>query len=357
MAQDVRARRRGRSPRSRSPPRWCAGTCTSTAPASTPSSATAAATASVMSSICSRRSVRTSKRCTGRSYTVAGRGLARAPAADRRRLARPTAPTTARGRCEGAGGRPINALHGFAVMLLALVRSERPRAVLVCWDTLDVPTYRHRLWPRVPVRARVRSRDRRAARAARPSLVTAFGFAAAKAGGYEADDLLAAGARDEAGGRRHGARGHLRPRRLPARHRPGHGARTPQRRLCPRPDRAGRGRRALRRAARAGARLHRAARRPVRQAAGRPRHRREGRGRAARPLRQPRGDRRACRRAAPAPGRGRARPAAGDVQAHRDDGRRRPRPAPGRRDPRRGGRDRPPRADRRHPPGRRLRRE
>ena len=96
----------------------------------------------------------------------------------------------------GADGRPINALHGFAVMLLALVRTERPRAVLVCWDTLSVPTYRHRLWPAYQSGREfdaeiVEQLDRA------PELVTAFGFAAAKAGGYEADDLLAAGARGE----------------------------------------------------------------------------------------------------------------------------------------------------------------
>ena len=96
----------------------------------------------------------------------------------------------------GADDRPINGLHGFAVMLLGLVRAERPRAVLVCWDTPGVPTYRNRLWPdyqggREFDAAIVEQLDRA------PELVTAFGFAAAKAGGYEADDLLAAGARAE----------------------------------------------------------------------------------------------------------------------------------------------------------------
>ena len=98
----------------------------------------------------------------------------------------------------GAGDRPINALHGFAVMLLGLVRAERPRAVLVCWDTLGVPTYRNRLWPDYQggreFDAAIVEQLGRA-----PELVRAFGFAAAKADGYEADDLLAAAARAEEG--------------------------------------------------------------------------------------------------------------------------------------------------------------
>ncbi len=96
----------------------------------------------------------------------------------------------------GADDRPINALHGFAVMLLGLVRAERPRAVLVCWDTLGVPTYRNRLWPGYQggreFDAAIIEQLGRA-----PELVRAFGFAAAKADGYEADDLLAAAARAE----------------------------------------------------------------------------------------------------------------------------------------------------------------
>ena len=101
----------------------------------------------------------------------------------------------------GAGGRPINAMHGFAVMLLALVRTEQPRGVLACWDTLGVPTYRGELWPEYQSGREfdpeiVEQLDRL------PGLVEAFGFAAAKAAGYEADDLLAAAVRaeGEAGG-------------------------------------------------------------------------------------------------------------------------------------------------------------
>src|ERR1700757_2704450 len=39
------------------------------------------------------------------------------------------------------------AIVGFANFLLRLYESERPRAVLAGWDTLDVPTYRHRAFP------------------------------------------------------------------------------------------------------------------------------------------------------------------------------------------------------------------
>jgi DNA polymerase-1 len=99
---------------------------------------------------------------------------------------------------EGAGGRPINALVGFANVLLVLLEAERPRAVLACWDTLGTPTYRHRELPsyqahRPPFEPDIvdqlgRLRD----------LVAAFGFANAEGPGYEADDFLAAAARAEA---------------------------------------------------------------------------------------------------------------------------------------------------------------
>src|SRR5207248_6787974 len=44
-------------------------------------------------------------------------------------------------------GRGGGAIVGFANFLLRLYESEQPRAVLVGWDTLDVPTYRHKAWP------------------------------------------------------------------------------------------------------------------------------------------------------------------------------------------------------------------
>jgi 5'-3' exonuclease len=49
-------------------------------------------------------------------------------------------PKTIRRRGNKGGG----AILGFANFLLRLNDTERPRAVLAAWDTLDEPTYRHR---------------------------------------------------------------------------------------------------------------------------------------------------------------------------------------------------------------------
>ena len=45
------------------------------------------------------------------------------------------------------GGKPAGAILGFANLLLRLYREEQPRAVLVAWDMLEVPTYRHKKLP------------------------------------------------------------------------------------------------------------------------------------------------------------------------------------------------------------------
>jgi exodeoxyribonuclease III len=96
----------------------------------------------------------------------------------------------------GRGGRPAGAILGFANFLLRLYQTEQPRAVVVGWDTLDAPTYRHREFP-----------DYQSGRAFDdalieqleiiPQLVAACGFVNAKAPGYEADDFLAAAVRAE----------------------------------------------------------------------------------------------------------------------------------------------------------------
>src|SRR5207245_6172172 len=45
------------------------------------------------------------------------------------------------------GGRPAGSILGFANFLLKFYRTEQPRAVLVGWDTVDAPTYRHEQFP------------------------------------------------------------------------------------------------------------------------------------------------------------------------------------------------------------------
>jgi len=101
-----------------------------------------------------------------------------------------------------AGRRPAGALVGFANFLLRLWDAERPRAIVVGFDTLEVPTYRHELFP-----AYQSGREFDQAILEQlpmlPELVDACGFASAKAPGYEADDFLAAAvaAEDARGGK------------------------------------------------------------------------------------------------------------------------------------------------------------
>jgi len=94
------------------------------------------------------------------------------------------------------GRKPAGAILGFANMLLRFYRDEQPRAVLVAWDTLEVPTYRHEEFPtyqsgREFDKALLEQLD------VLPEFVAACGFQNAKAPGFEADDLLAAAAAAE----------------------------------------------------------------------------------------------------------------------------------------------------------------
>jgi DNA polymerase I len=92
-----------------------------------------------------------------------------------------------------ADGGPANALIGFTNMLLRLWQDEKPRAVLVAWDTLDVPTYRHEALD-VYQAGRVFESELLEQLDLLPALVASAGLAAAKEPGYEADDFLAAAA-------------------------------------------------------------------------------------------------------------------------------------------------------------------
>jgi DNA polymerase-1 len=93
----------------------------------------------------------------------------------------------------GANGRPANALVGFSNFLLRLWDSERPAAVVVGWDTLEVPTYRHEALAGYQS-GREFEDSILEQLGLLPGLVESFGFACAKAPGYEADDFLAAAA-------------------------------------------------------------------------------------------------------------------------------------------------------------------
>src|SRR5262247_246174 len=91
----------------------------------------------------------------------------------------------------GRGGRPAGAVLGFANFLLKFYRTEQPRAVLVGWDTLDAPTYRHEQFPAYQSGREFDDELLEQLDVLR-EFVAACGFANAKASGYEADDFLAA---------------------------------------------------------------------------------------------------------------------------------------------------------------------
>src|SRR5436305_12531103 len=96
------------------------------------------------------------------------------------------------------GNRGGGAIVGFGNFLLNLYANERPRAVLVGWDTLNAPTYRQKLFP--PYQGGRQFDDELVEQLEiLPELVAACGFANAKAAGYEADDFLAAAVAAEEG--------------------------------------------------------------------------------------------------------------------------------------------------------------
>jgi len=94
------------------------------------------------------------------------------------------------------GNRGGGAIIGFSNFLLNLYANEGPRAVLVGWDTLDAPTYRHRALEGSQS-GRVFDAELLDQLDVLPQFVEACGFAVAKAPGYEADDFLAAAVAQE----------------------------------------------------------------------------------------------------------------------------------------------------------------
>jgi len=91
-------------------------------------------------------------------------------------------------RSDGMGA---GAILGFANVLLRLYADQQPRPVIVGWDSLGAPTKRQEMFP--PYQSgREFDDDLIEQIKVLPELVAAFGFANAKAPGYEADDFLAA---------------------------------------------------------------------------------------------------------------------------------------------------------------------
>jgi DNA polymerase-1 len=87
----------------------------------------------------------------------------------------------------------LNAVVGFTNMATQLWQAERPDAVLVGWDTLEAPTYRHTAY--APYQSgRIFEDSIVEQLAILPDVTKQLGFFAGKAPGYEADDFLAAAA-------------------------------------------------------------------------------------------------------------------------------------------------------------------
>jgi DNA polymerase-1 len=99
-----------------------------------------------------------------------------------------------------AGGKGGGAIVGFANYLIRLVTEEKPRAVVVGWDTLEAPNWRAR---ELAGYQGGREFDEEIVEQldVLPDFVRACGFIAARAEGFEADDFLAtAAAQEEARG-------------------------------------------------------------------------------------------------------------------------------------------------------------
>ena len=86
-------------------------------------------------------------------------------------------------------GGPGNTLVGFTTMLLRLWQAERPRAVVVGWDTIGEPTYRSELLPGYQS-GRQLDDEILEQLDLLPGLVASTGIVCGKHAGYEADDFL-----------------------------------------------------------------------------------------------------------------------------------------------------------------------
>jgi len=92
-------------------------------------------------------------------------------------------------------GAPTSALYGFSVLLLKLLKEERPSGVAFALDT-GQPTFRHARSPAYKAQRAPMAEPLRAQLAQLPRLLDAFGAPRLVAPGFEADDILATVARE-----------------------------------------------------------------------------------------------------------------------------------------------------------------
>jgi DNA polymerase I len=90
-----------------------------------------------------------------------------------------------------AGNKGGGAIVGFANYLLRFYEAEKPRAVVVGWDTLESPNWRAKEFAGYQA-GREFDDELIDQLNVLPAFVAACGFAVAKGAGYEADDFLAA---------------------------------------------------------------------------------------------------------------------------------------------------------------------
>ena len=95
-------------------------------------------------------------------------------------------------------GKGAGAIVGFANVLLRFYDAEKPRAVVVGWDSLETPNSRRELFPAYQS-GRQFDDELIEQLNVLPEFVAACGFTNAKAPGFEADDFLAAAAAVEEG--------------------------------------------------------------------------------------------------------------------------------------------------------------
>lgn len=86
-------------------------------------------------------------------------------------------------------GMQVNAVYGFASVLLKILDSERPDYLAVCWDTA-APTFRHEAAPEYKAQREEQPQDFYDQIPLVKETVVAFGGSNFELDGYEADDLL-----------------------------------------------------------------------------------------------------------------------------------------------------------------------